>query len=160
MKMWKPVLAVLAGVACCAAAQPVVAESIDIAVRGKTAAYTIVIPEKASAVEKYASEELQSFLEKVTGVKLPVATDEKPLPEKAILLGETRFSLALLNGRDGLCPVHGRDEARPSHSLGSDGFRLAVRPPHLVAYGSAKRGALYAAYEILETYAGCRWYAS
>ena len=130
-----------------------------IAARGQQAAYTIVIPEKASPVEKYAAEELQWFLEQVTGVKLPVASDAAPLPSKAILLGETRYSLALLNG--------GRDGARPSRcggfdpkTLGSDGFRLAARPPHLVAYGSAKRGALYAAYEILETYAGCRWYAS
>ena len=124
------------------------AAPLEIAVREKPVAYTIVIPEKASAVETYAAEELQAFLEKVTGVKLPVATDERPLPEKAILLGETRYSLALLNG--GFDPK----------VLGSDGFRIAARPPHLVAYGSAKRGALYAVYEILETYAGCRWYAS
>ena len=121
---------------------------LTIATRGQPAAYTIVIPEKASPVEKYAAEELQGFLEQVTGVKLPVASDAAPLPSKAILLGETRYSLALLGG--GFDPK----------TLGSDGFRLAARPPHLVAYGSAKRGALYAAYEILETYAGCRWYAS
>ena len=133
--------------------------TLEIAVRGQPAAYTIVIPEKASPVEKYAAEELQGFLKQVTGVKLSVASDAAPLPAKAILLGETKYSLALLSG--------GRDGARPSRcgefdpkTLGSDGFRLAARPPHLVAYGSAKRGALYAAYEILETYAGCRWYAS
>jgi len=135
------------------------ASPLEIAVRGKAPAYTIVVPEKASPVEKYAAEELQGFLEKVAGVKLPVATDAAPLPPKAILVGETKHSLALLNG--------GRDGARPSRyggfdpkALGEDGFRLASRAPHLVAYGSAKRGALYAAYEILETYAGCRWYAS
>ncbi|MBQ6142394.1 MAG: DUF4838 domain-containing protein [Kiritimatiellae bacterium] len=122
--------------------------SLTLAMRGKPAEYTIVVPEKASPVEKYAAEELQGFLEQVTGVKLPVASDSAPLPAKAILLGETRYSLAMLG--EGFDPK----------ALGSDGFRLAARPPHLVAYGSAKRGALYAAYEILETYAGCRWYAS
>ena len=149
----------LAACMCSAAFADTGVAPLEIAARGQPAAYTIVIPEKASPVEKYASEELQSFLEQVTGVKLPVASDAAPLPSKAILLGETRYSLALLNG--------GRDGARPSRcgefdpkTLGSDGFRLAARPPHLVAYGSAKRGALYAAYEILETYAGCRWYAS
>ena len=124
------------------------AAPMEIAVRGAAPAYTIVVPEKASPVEKYAAGELQAFLEKVTGVNLPIATDAGPLPNKAILLGETRHSLALLNG------------AFDPKTLGSDGFRLAARPPHLVAYGSAKRGALYAAYEILETHAGCRWYAS
>ena len=149
----------LAACMCSAAFADTGVAPLEIAARGQPAAYTIVIPEKASPVEKYASEELQSFLEQVTGVKLPVASDAAPLPSKAILLGETRYSLALLNG--------GRDGARPSRcgefdpkTLGSDGFRLAARPPHLVAYGSAKRGALYAAYEILETYAGCRWYSS
>lgn len=140
--------AFVAAISCCAVTWSAAAECIDIAVRGKPAAYTIVIPEKAGAVEKYASGELQSFLERVTGVRLPVATDEKPLPEKAIILGETRHSLAALG-----CGFDPK-------ALGSDGFRLAARPPHIVAYGSAKRGALYAAYEILETYAGCRWYAS
>ncbi len=149
----------LAACMCSAAFADTGVAPLEIAARGQPVAYTIVIPEKASPVEKYASEELQSFLEQVTGVKLPVASDAAPLPAKAILLGETKYSLALLND--------GRDGARPSRcgefdpkTLGSDGFRLAARPPHLVAYGSAKRGALYAAYEILETYAGCRWYAS
>ena len=62
------------------------ASPLEIAVRGKAPAYTIVVPEKASPVEKYAAEELQGFLEKVAGVKLPVATDAAPLPPKAILV--------------------------------------------------------------------------
>ena len=110
------------------------ASPLEIAVRGKAPAYTIVVPEKASPVEKYAAEELQSFLEKVAGVKLPVATDAAPLPPKAILVGETKHSLAMLGG------------AFDPKTLGEDGFRLASRAPHVVAYGSAKRGALYAAY--------------
>ena len=134
--------------ACSATGAALGVAPLEIAQRGQPAAYTIVIPEKASPVEKYAAEELQGFLEQVTGVKLPVASDAAPLPSKAILLGETRYSLALLG-----CGFDPK-------TLGSDGFRLAACPPYLVAYGSAKRGALYAAYEILETYAGCRWYAS
>ena len=141
-------IALLAACVCCAAFAGSGVAPLEIATRGQPAAYTIVIPEKASPVEKYAAEELQGFLEQVTGVKLPVASDAAPLPSKAILLGETRYSLALLG-----CGFDPK-------TLGSDGFRLAACPPYLVAYGSAKRGALYAAYEILETYAGCRWYAS
>ena len=74
----------LAAWTCSAAfAAPSVA-SLEIAQRGQPAAYTIVIPEKASPVEKYAAEELQSFLEQVTGVKLPVSSDAAPLPSIAI----------------------------------------------------------------------------
>ena len=75
----------LAACMCSAAFADTGVAPLEIAARGQPAAYTIVIPEKASPVEKYASEELQSFLEQVTGVKLPVASDAAPLPSKAIL---------------------------------------------------------------------------
>ena len=87
------------------------APPLEIAVRGTEPAYTIVVPERASPVEKYAAEELQGFLEKVTGVRLPVVTDAASMPKKAILLGETRYSAALLGDTFDL------------QTLGSDGFR-------------------------------------
>ena len=63
----------LAACTCSAAFAAPGVDSLEIATRGQPAAYTIVIPEKASPVEKYAAEELQGFLEQVTGVKLPSA---------------------------------------------------------------------------------------
>ncbi len=132
-----------------AAAVPVAAADLALAVRGQPAAYTIVTPVRASACENYAAEELQRFVEQVAGVKLARTTDANPLPAHAILVGETKHSRELL-----------QDATFDPKSLGEDGFRLAARPPHLVVYGSAKRGALYGVYELLETYAGCKWYAS
>ena len=117
------------------------AGELVLAERGKPAAYTIVRSEQASPSEKYAAEELRDFLAKVTGVTLPIATDAQSLPEKAVVVGETKFS-----------------ELPPS--LGTDGFRLAVDGRRLFIHGSRRRGALYGVYEILEKYAGCRWYAS
>ena len=125
------------------------AADMNLAVRGESATYAIVIPEAASPSQRYAAEELRDFTERVTGVALPIVTDAEPLPEKAILLGETRHTDALLNER-------GAEAA----GLGEDGFRLVARPPHLLVIASPVRGTLYGVYEILERFAGCRWYAS
>ena len=120
---------------------PAGAGDLELAVRGAPAAYTIVVPEKASPSQRYAAEELRDFTEKTTGVKLPIATDAAPLPAKAILLGETKYTDVKAN-------------------VGTDGFRLVARPPHLLVVGAPDRGTLYGVYELLERFAGCRWYSS
>ncbi len=122
---------------------------LTLARRGSPAEFTIVTPAQASEAERYAAEELQTFLEKVAGVKLPIASDASALPAKAILVGSTAHTAGVL-----------KDPAFDLKSLGDDGFRLVARPPHLVVLGSPRRGILYGVYELLETYAGCRWYTS
>ena len=125
------------------------AGELPLAVRGAPAAYTIVVPAAASPSQKYAAEELRDYTEKMTDVKLPIATDAAPLPPKAVLIGETKYSRGLIaDAQERVPPV------------GTDGFRLAVRPPHLLVIGSPDRGALYGVYELLERFGGCRWYAS
>ena len=130
---------VILAIGACAAGM--FAADLDIAVRGQPAGYSIVIPEKASPSQRYAAAELRDFTEKTTGVKLSIATDAAPLPVKAIVLGETRF-------------------APKQSGLGTDGFRLLARPPHLFIMGAPDRGTLYGVYEFLERFAGCRWYSS
>ncbi|MBQ2629092.1 MAG: hypothetical protein IJG13_05380, partial [Kiritimatiellae bacterium] len=113
-------------------------DKLVVAERGKAAEYSIVVPEKASPSQAYAAEELRDFMEKATGVRLPIVTDAQPMPAKAIVIGGT--------GTD--------------RTTGTDGFRLVAKPPRLYIVGSAARGALYGAYEFLERFVGCRWYAS
>ena len=109
--------------------------------------FAIVLPANASPSQAYAAEELQRFTEEMTGVELPILADDQPLPAKAILLGVTRHTEAVL----GSAPDLGK--------LGDDGFRLVTKPPHLLIIGSPVRGTLYGVYELLEKYGGCRWYA-
>lgn len=139
------ILAVLGLTACARAGELVLAE------RGKPAVCTIVVGAQASPSEKYAAEELRDFLAKTTGVTLPVRTDAEALPAQAVLVGGTAHTARVLGVKD-------LEAARKD--LGEDGFRLAAKGGHLVVLGSAKRGSLYGVYEILEKYAGCRWYAS
>ena len=109
-----------------------------LAERGKAPDYVIVIPAAASESVRYAAEELRDFTEKTTGVKLPnVVADvtSTSLPAKAIVLEV----------------ADGKDDA--------DGFRLKAEDGRLRVIGENGRGVLYGVYELLERYAGCRWYA-
>ncbi len=133
-----------------AASVPValLAQGLTLATRGQPATYSIVCASNASPSQIYAAEELQKYTEQMTGVKLPILRDEAPLPTRAILLGDTRHTAQLLGG-----PVDLK-------ALGDDGFRLKTCPPHLLILGGPVRGTLYGAYELLERFGGCRWYAS
>ncbi|MGN0852330.1 MAG: DUF4838 domain-containing protein [Kiritimatiellia bacterium] len=127
------------------------AADLKLAVRGQAPAYTIVVPAKASASERYAAEELRDFTERLTGVKLPIVPDGAPMPPRAILLGATAHTAKVLGVKD--C-------AGALAKLGEDGFCLTAKGRHLVVLGSRKRGVLYGVYEILERFGGCGWYAS
>jgi len=138
----------IASLIVCVAASAASAGDLVLAERGKPASYSIVRAAQASESEAYAAEELRDFLTQATGVALPIVTDAQELPRKAIVVGETAFAKA---------------ERLPEGlvaRLGEDGFHLTVRGERLFVCGSRKRGALYGVYEILEKYAGCRWYAS
>ena len=139
-------IAVLAAIGAGVLAQP--AEDLVIARRGQEAAATVVIRRDASPSERYAAEELVRYVEKMTSVRLPVIDDAQPLPARAVILGMTRHTSALAAG------------ASATRELGEEGFRLLAVPPHLLVIGSHKRGVLYGAYELLETYGGVGWFAS
>lgn len=130
------------------AAASALAQELTLATRGQPAACTIVRPASASPSQVYAAEELQRFIEQMTGVKLPIATDEAALPPRAVLLGETRFTAQLLGGPGDV------------KTLGEDGFRLVRRGERLLVLGGPVRGTLYGVYELLERFGGCRWYSS
>ena len=122
-----------------------------VAERGKAAEYSIVVPEKASPSQTYAAEELRDFIEKATGVRLPIVTDAQPMPAKAIVLGgrhtsSDRLHGSLRSGDTSPAAVSAREDTRPPDS---DGFRLKVDGSRLYIVGSAARGALYGAYEFL-----------
>lgn len=145
---------------CLAAAAVVVAAAATaadpafvIAERGQPAAVTIVLPAQASPAQAHAAEELQKFTAELTGVRLPIAPDSEPLPEHAILLGETRHTAAVLGSNP-------EAVAAERTGLGDDGFHLRTAGGHLCVLAGPVRGTLYGVYELLERHGGCRWYAS
>ena len=92
----------------CAVAAAWSALALDLAVRGRAPEYAIVRAPDASPSVVYAAEELRDFTERMTGVRLPIVTDEGPLPTKAIVLGRVAQwagrPLSQCNGQDARCP--------------------------------------------------------
>ncbi len=123
------------------------AEPMTIARQGKSE-FAIVRPSASSPSQLYAVTELQAFVRQMTGAELAIRTDDQPLPEKAILLGETAYTERVLGSKPGMA------------SLGEDGFRLVAAGNRLCIIGGRSRGTLYGVYELLERHWGCRWYAS
>ena len=122
---------------------------VVIAKRDGSCVASIVIPQNASAVQKYAAEELRDFTEKMTGRRIDIVDDTAPLPSRAVLIGDTRHTAALLG-----------EPEFDAKKLGDDGFRLVARPPHLLVLGKGIRSSLFGVYGLLEDHAGCEWYSS
>jgi hypothetical protein len=119
------------------------ADNLTLATDGKSD-YQIILPANASASEKRGAAELQTHIEKISGAKLPIASDAAPLPPHAILVGNTKATPGLLK------------DATPT-TLGDEGFLLKTAGPHLIIYGSNVRGAMYGCSALLERL-GVRWY--
>ena len=107
--------------------------------------YRIVVAANASAPARYAAEELQRYLEKITGARLPVVADTEPAQPREILVGRSsRFESCGI-------PV---DWA----ALGKEGCVLRTAGERLVIAGGEPRGTLYGVYGLLEDHFGCRWF--
>ena len=104
--------------------------------------YTIVIGAESSPSERHAAEELQNFLEQISGARLPISM--KPGP-RMVLVGNSPALRALKLDI-------------PFRELGPEGFILKTAGPHLVIAGGPLRGSMYGVYTFLENL-GCRWFA-
>lgn len=107
--------------------------------------YRIVIAAEASPSTRYAAEELQHFLERMTGARLPLAVDTGPTHDHEILVGTSRRL----------------DESGIEidlRRLGKEGYMLRTVGRRLVIAGGDPRGTLYGVYGLLEDHLGCRWF--
>ncbi|MBU6402589.1 MAG: DUF4838 domain-containing protein, partial [Verrucomicrobia bacterium] len=107
--------------------------------------YRIVIAADAIPSERYAAEELQRYLEKMSDARLPIVRDTERAVTHEILLGDNahlrRLGLRL-------------DLAK----LGQEGFILRTYRGRLIIAGGQPRGTLYGVYELLEEKLGVRWF--
>ncbi len=124
---------------------PAAASELVLADGGKSP-FQIVLPQQASPSTQYAAEELQRFLEQITGARLPVVTDAASAGPHEIVLGPSARLKALGITID-------------FASLGPEGYVLRTAGPHLVIAGGDPRGTLYGVYGLLEDHLGCRWFA-
>ena len=96
--------------------------------------YTIVLDGQTSGIEQYAAQELQYWVEQVSGVSLSIVNG--PAEGKCLILST-------------LDPG-GREDGFVYYSKGAD----------IHFEGRGPRGTLYSVYSFLEEELGCRWYSS
>ncbi|HPT29287.1 MAG TPA: DUF4838 domain-containing protein [Bryobacteraceae bacterium] len=117
--------------------------SVTLVEKGKSS-YSIVISADASPSEKRAADELQRFIEEMSGARLAVTDGAKPIRGPMILLGD---SAALRKLRLNIA----------IDKLGTEGFVLKTSGRHLVIAGGRQRGTMYGVYTLLDKL-GCRWF--
>ena len=123
----------------------IIKEDTLVFVQNNISEYTIIRPENSTDANMKAASELQSYIEKISGVQIPVKTDAEPVGEYEILVGYTNRS------------AEGQfDTAK----LGAEGFVIETVGKKLFIAGSGVRGAIYGVYTFLENYLGCRFYTS
>lgn len=121
------------------------AEEIVLAQSGQSA-YRIVVADDASPSTKHGAEELQKFLQEMTGAKLPIVSDREAPGPKEIVLGNS-------------ARLKGLNLAIDFKALGKEGYVIRTTGPHLVIAGGDLRGTMYGVYGLLEDHLGCRWFA-
>jgi len=113
----------------------------------------IIIAEQASENARVAAEELQRYVQKISGAKLPIYPDSHQIvhPKPLILVGRSRQTDAIagLNIPDGV-----------TNALREEGYIIKSTPDTLVAAGNDTYpyyGTRYAVYDLLERL-GMRWF--
>jgi hypothetical protein len=121
------------------------AEEIVLAENGQSA-YRIVVAGDASPSTKHGAEELQTFLQEISGARLPIVSDREPLREQEIILGNNAHLQKLATKVD-------------FEALGPEGYVIRTVGDRLVIAGGNLRGNMYGVYGLLEDHLGCRWFA-
>jgi hypothetical protein len=112
-------------------------------IQNNTALGAIVTPQNPSRAERFAAEELQSYLQKMTGVWVPILQGEVPVTGSAIVVGRHPESTKLA------------EELR-SHSTDQEAFGVIGTGNRLYLIGNGESAILYAAWDWLESL-GVRW---
>ncbi len=105
--------------------------------------YCIVTADEHDTCIDTAAWELQTYIEKICGVKLSVVTESETVSDKVIAIGATERSERL---------------DFDYSSIKEDGFYLFSDGESLIIRGEDDRGTLYGVYTFLEEYLGVRWF--
>ena len=115
-------------------------ENVRLAHAGNALA-VVVCPADATYAERMACEELQHYLEAVTGATFPVAGT---VPDGVPVIALGRAAAGLRHVRTSL--------------LSPQAWRIETDAGSLYLYGGAFRGTLYAVYQFLEDVVGVHWW--
>jgi hypothetical protein len=108
--------------------------------------YRIIVSSNADDFDLNAASELQRYIERISGVLIPVEDDSKPEDDYEIIVGKS--------GR-----IDDAGLRIDFKELGDDGFVIKTVGKKLVIAGGKEKGTLYGVYTFLEDYLGCRNYS-
>lgn len=104
--------------------------------------HAIIVPDAATPQELYAARDLRHHLELITGRLFPIKTDTAAAGAPGFCIGKTKLALS--------CGIK-------FEALGMEGLEIRTFGPSVLLAGN-QRGCLYATYQFLEDYLGCRWF--
>ncbi len=108
--------------------------------------YRIIIPANPQPDEVKAAGELQKYLEKISGYRIPIMTDDQEPATHEIIIGKSRrleqFKVKAV-----------------FKEFESDGFLILTKKEQLFITGGSPKGTLNGVYTFLEEYLGCRFYS-
>ncbi len=114
-------------------------EAVKLASGGKSS-YVILVSAKAGGVERFAANELQSYLKKITGAELPIVENPKDLPFIAVGdCSQTKNTAVMARYDD------------------DDTWLIKTDNGNLILKGANPRGTLFSIYAFLEQM-GCWWF--
>ncbi len=112
--------------------------------------YVIVVAENGSESEKWAANELRTWLKEVSGADFAVQDSAAGVPERALCIGRDARIDERLNRLAG--------EDLPVPAAGDESFRYVNVGPTLFIYGGRDRGTMYGVMSFLEREMGVRFY--
>ena len=105
--------------------------------------HRIVVPDEPTPQESYAAADLRCHLELLTGKLYALCGETEADGRPGFYVGNTRRA---------------QDSALDLPSLKLEGIHIKTDGPSVLLAGN-QRGVLYATYQFLEDYLGCRWFA-
>jgi len=106
----------------------------------------IVTPAQSTYLEEFAASELQGYLEKISGARIPILKegDKREFPYSFFLGATQQASKA--------------DVRADAKMMGYDGFELRSIPGGLIVRGRDDLGTVFGVYELIERYFDVRWF--
>jgi hypothetical protein len=138
MKLWSGVFCAFLLLSGCVFESNKKSEKPDVIVDNGVSSYSIVIPAKPKPWEKYAAGELTKYVAEMTGVKLPVVSDDSPQKGPEFILGLDNKRLQGMAFKD--------EKAK----WGENGFTLKTKDKDIIIVGGEPRGVIYGVLELLE----------
>jgi hypothetical protein len=112
---------------------------------------TIVAAEGAPDTERFAASELQVYIERMSGVRLPIVNKAPDNAEAVALVGIG----ALRQAGDNFVTAAQLDQIQND---GYSAVTIAGRTPYLILVGKIPRGTLYAVYDLLDNQLDCGFF--